>query len=90
MTKVSLTPPALVFSTLIKISIVNPYLKIFVLAKLFVADAPIKKKFKTQKFTPSQITLKYGSKNRPRFEELRGDRCMLEKRVCARVEPDGL
>ena len=47
----------------------NPYLKILDLAKLFVADAHIKKTHKNS-FTPSQITLKYGSKNRPWFEGL--------------------
>ena len=36
--------PCLVFCPLLKISLVNPYLKILDLAKLFVADAPIKKK----------------------------------------------
>ena len=36
-------PPALVFLPLLKISLVNPYLKILDLAKRFVADAPIKK-----------------------------------------------
>ena len=34
---------AMVFCPLLKISLVNPYLKILDLAKLFVADAPIKK-----------------------------------------------
>ena len=37
------SPPALVFCPLHKISLVNPYLKILDRAKLFVADAPIKK-----------------------------------------------
>ena len=32
-------------------------------AKLFVADAPIKKQYKKNSLTPSQITLKDGSKN---------------------------
>ena len=37
---------ALVFCPLLKISLVNPYLKILDLAKLFVADVPIKKIYK--------------------------------------------
>ena len=52
-------PPALFFCPLLKISC--PYLKILDLAKLFVAGAPIRKK---NSFTPSQITLKYGYKNK--------------------------
>ena len=37
-------PPTLVFCPLLKISLRNPYLKILDLAKLFVANAPVKKK----------------------------------------------
>ena len=44
--------------------------KILDLAKLFLADALIKKKHK-KSCTPSRITLKYGSKNRPWFEGLK-------------------
>ena len=62
--------PALVFCPLLKISLVNPYLKILVPAKLFVAVAPMKKKLKKISFTTSLITLKFGSKNRPWFEGL--------------------
>ena len=39
-------------------------MKILDLAKLFVADALMKKKIKKFSFTPSQSTLKYGSENR--------------------------
>ena len=48
---------------------INPYLKILELAKLSVADAPIKK-IQKKMFTPIQIPLKYGSKNRQWFEGL--------------------
>ena len=50
---------------LLKISLGNPYLKILDLTKLFIADAPMKKKIIKFSFTPSQCILKYGSKNRP-------------------------
>ena len=43
---------------LLKISFVNPYLKIIDLLKHFVEDAPMMKTC----FTPSQSTLKYGAK----------------------------
>ena len=61
----------MVFCPLLKISFVNPYLKILDLAKLFVANAPIEKNNTKKSFTSSQITLKYGSKNRPWFEGLK-------------------
>ena len=48
--------PPLVFWPLLKISLINPYLKILDLAKLFVADAPIKKQIKKSIVTPSQST----------------------------------
>ena len=57
-------PPPFCFCPLLKISLVNPYLKILYLTKLFVADAPMKK-IKEFSFTFSQSTLKYGSKNLP-------------------------
>ena len=41
----------------------NPNLKILNLAKLFVADAPMKKKICKFSFTPFVPTLKYGSEN---------------------------
>ena len=53
-------PPALVFCPILKISLLNPYLKIFDLTKLFVADARMKKKCKEFSFTPSQSTLNLG------------------------------
>ena len=56
----------LVYCPLLKISLVN--LIIPDLAKLFVADAPIKKNTKKIVLPPSQITLKFGIKNRPLFE----------------------
>ena len=37
-------PPPLGFYPLLKISLGNPYLKILDLSKLFIADAPVKKK----------------------------------------------
>ena len=40
------------FCLLLKIIMRNPYLKILHLANLFVADAPMKKKFKQFSFTP--------------------------------------
>ena len=46
-------PSCLRFFPLLKISVVNPYLKILDLAKLFVADAPIKKNREKNSFTPS-------------------------------------
>ena len=55
---------ALFFCSLLKISLRNPYLKILDLAKLFVADAPMKKNPKFL-FTPSQSNLKYGAENWP-------------------------
>ena len=58
-------PHLLFFCPLLKIALGNPYLKILELTKNFVADAPMKTKFKKFSFTPSQSTLKYGSKNRP-------------------------
>ena len=42
-------PPSLVFCPLLKLSVGIPYLKILNLAKLFVADAPMKQK-KIRKF----------------------------------------
>ena len=45
-------PPSLVFCPLLKIPLGNPYLKMFNLTKLFIADAPMKKKW----FYPSQST----------------------------------
>ena len=45
------------------ISLGKPYLNILHLAKLFVADAPIKKK--KIGVTPSHSTLNYGSENSP-------------------------
>ena len=45
------------------ISLGNPYLKIFDLKKIFIVVANMKKK--KNSFTPSQGTLKYGSKNHP-------------------------
>ena len=53
---------ALFFCSLLKISLRNPYLKILDLAKLFVADAPMKKKII---FYFTQSNLEYGSENRP-------------------------
>ena len=47
------------FCPLLKISLLNPYLKIHDLAKLFVADAPMKKKILHFCFTLSQSNLKY-------------------------------
>ena len=61
-------PPSLAFYLLLNISSGNPYLKIFDIANLFVADAPTKKK---NSITPSQSTLKNRSKNRPCLEGLK-------------------
>ena len=55
--------PALIFCPLLKIFLVNPYLKILDLAKLFVADSPIKKIEEKNSFTPSQINLKSNNDN---------------------------
>ena len=46
-------PPPLFFCPLLKISLGNPHLKILDLSKLFISDAPMKKKFKKFIFTPS-------------------------------------
>ena len=50
-----------IFCPLLNINLGNPYLKILDLAKLFIADAPMKKKI----FLSPQSTLKYKSINRP-------------------------
>ena len=55
------------FCPLLKISLGNPYLKIFELSKLFVTDVFMKKK-KSKNIVllrPSQSALKYGSENLP-------------------------
>ena len=57
-------PPPLFFLPLLKISLGNPYLKILDLKKLLLR-MPLWKKNEKFSFTPSQSTLKYGSKNRP-------------------------
>ena len=62
---VGTSPPPLVSCPLLKIYLGNPYLKILDLAKLFVADAPMKKKSRNLVLPPSQSTLKCGSQNRP-------------------------
>ena len=49
--------PALVSCPLLKISLVNPYLKILDLAKLFVANAPIKQKYKKKQFYPDHFKI---------------------------------
>ena len=90
--------PPLLLCPLLKISLGNPYLKILDLTKLFVADAPMKKKKEKKfSFTPSQSTLKYGSKNRPGPKGLKGleevlnrsdspTQCAcVEKRFAARI-----
>ena len=51
-----LAPPLfLVICPLLKISLVNPYLKKLDLAKLFVTDAPIKKKIHQKLVSPPLI-----------------------------------
>ena len=55
----------MVFCRLLKISLGNPYLKILDLSNLFVADAPMRKKYEKKcSFTLSLSTLKSGSENR--------------------------
>ena len=52
-------PPSLVFCSLLKTSLGNPYMKMLELLRIFVADAPKKENNKKNSFTPSQSTLKY-------------------------------
>ena len=63
---ITVAPPCLDF--LLKISLVNPYLKILDLANLLVANAPIKKIQKNS--LPPLRSLYLGLKNRPWFEGL--------------------
>ena len=55
-------PPTPFFLPFTQISLSKTYLKILDLTKLFIADAPMKKKIKNFSFNPSKSTLKYGSK----------------------------
>ena len=57
-------PPLLRFLPFTQ-NILRQYLKILDLAKLSVADAPLKKKESKLSVDPSQSTLKYGPENNP-------------------------
>ena len=63
------------FCPLFKISLGNPYLKILDLAKLFVADAPMKKKNQKMVSPPPQSTLKYFSEIKTMDEGIKIENC---------------